>query len=122
MSWSLREKLRRDFVAMLPSRCQVTSAYVRPRQIFNNRTVSLAVKQSRWLRVRDFVFTFVVVAAVNVFSENVFGQDGLVPLRMLTPGESSSAQPTSLAAEFADRLEKNQIEIEKTIQRRLRSN
>ncbi|MEI8019405.1 MAG: porin [Schlesneria sp.] len=113
MSWSLREKPRRDFAALLPSGCQVTSEYVHPCQIFNSRTESSTVKRSRWLRVRDFILVVVITAAFNSFSHNVYGQDGLVPSRLLTEGESSSGQSTSLAADFSDRLEKNQIEIER---------
>ena len=112
MKWSLREILRRDCVARFASHCPETSEVVHPRLFFNNRTESLPVKQFRWLSVRDVILTVVVTATFVTFSNNVFGQDGLIPLRLLTDSESSSAQPTSLAAEFADRLEKNQIKAE----------
>ena len=118
MNWSLREKLRRDFVALLPSGCRVTSEYVHPSQIFNSRTESSTVKRSRWLRFRDFILMVVITAAFNSLGNDLYGQDGLVPLRLLTEGQSSSAQSTSLAAEFADRLEKNQIEIERVKSKR----
>ena len=119
MSWSLRDKLRRDFVALLPSSCQMTSEHVHPRQIRNNRTESFTLKQSRMLCVRDIILAVVVIATLNTSSTNLCGQDGLVPLRLLTDGESSSTQPSSLAADFADRLEKNQI---KTEREKLKSN
>jgi hypothetical protein len=113
MNWSLREKRQRDFVALLPSRCRVTSEHVCPGQILLVWTEALPTKTSRCLYGRDFLVAVLLTAALHIFSTNLCGQDGIVPLRLLTDGESASAQSTSLAAEFADRLEKNQIEIDR---------
>ncbi len=113
MKWSLWKKLRRDFVTRFACNWPATTGNVHSSQILNNHTESITVKLPRRIHVRDFILTAVFTATLITSNTNLYGQDGLVPLRLLNEGESTSAQSTSLAAEFADRLEKNQIEIER---------